>query len=441
MRLTILGGGGFRVPQVYDAIARAQERIGVTEVVLQDVSQPRLETIAAVLAEMSSSGAVAPTVQTTTDLDTAITGADVIFSAIRVGGTAGRVRDERVAIDLGLLGQETVGPGGLAFALRTVPVADQVAARIAALAPAAWTINFTNPAGIITEAMRSQLGSRVFGICDTPIGLVRRVARALGVDATSAEIDYVGLNHLGWLRGFRVDGVDLLPGLLADEVRLNELEEVRYLGVELVRRIGAIPNEYVYYYERGGASNGTDAPTRGEYLADQQRAFYSAGPAAGALARWRTAIAQREATYMAEAREGERHPADATEGGYHEVAVDLMAALTAGVPAQMILNVANVGTLPDLPDDAVIEIPCRVDQAGAHPQRLHTALGAAQRDLLTAVKASERAVIEAARTGSRSVAEHAFAIHPLVNSEQLGRRLVAGYAAAHSQIGELLGQR
>src|SRR5699024_10856683 len=175
-------------------------------------------------------------------------GTDVVFNAIRVGGTAGRVVDERVAIEAGLLGQETIGAGGLAYALRTLPVTDEIAARIAALAPGAWTINFTNPAGIITAAMRTHLGNRVFGICDTPLGLVRRVARLLEVPAGEVTPDYQGINHLGFLTGLCHAGRDLLPSLLADPERLAQLEEARIFGTGVIQRAGVIPNEYLYYY-------------------------------------------------------------------------------------------------------------------------------------------------------------------------------------------------
>ncbi|MGO4430119.1 6-phospho-beta-glucosidase, partial [Streptomyces sp. MCAF7] len=144
----------------------------------------------------------------TTDLDDALRGADFVFSAIRVGGLAGRARDERVPLAEGVLGQETVGAGGVLYGLRTLPVALKIAERIAAVAPDAWVINFTNPAGMVTEAMQRVLGDRVIGICDSPVGLCRRAARALGADPGRASYDYVGLNHLGWLRGVIVDGRD-----------------------------------------------------------------------------------------------------------------------------------------------------------------------------------------------------------------------------------------
>ena len=246
MRLAILGGGGFRVPLVYGALLRDTSDRRVDEVVLHDVDEGRLAAVGHVLQQMAAGREQAPRVATTTDLDTAVTGADFIFSAIRVGGLAGRTADERVALDLGLLGQETTGPGGLAYGLRTVPVAVHVAERVAALAPSAWVINFTNPAGMITEAMQQVLGTRVVGICDSPIGLGRRAARALGLDPDRTSAGYAGLNHLGWLRSLSAGGVDVLPELLADRHKLPGTGSLRVCALDdldvLVTNDGADPD-------------------------------------------------------------------------------------------------------------------------------------------------------------------------------------------------------
>ncbi|EFD65391.1 glucosidase [Streptomyces lividans TK24] len=232
MRLTMLGGGGFRVPLVYGALLGDRGEGRVSDVVLHDLDPARLTAVTRVLAEQAAGVPDAPTVTATTDLDEALRGADFVFSAIRVGGLQGRADDERVALAEGVLGQETVGAGGIAYGLRTVPVAVDIARRVARLAPDAWVINFTNPAGLVTEAMSRHLGDRVIGICDSPVGLGRRVARVLGADPDRAFVDYVGLNHLGWLRGLRVGGRDELPRLLADPALLGSFEEGRLFGAE-----------------------------------------------------------------------------------------------------------------------------------------------------------------------------------------------------------------
>ncbi len=444
MRLTILGGGGFRVPLVYGALLRDDSPGRITEVVLHDLDEARLSAITRVLAQLGSEHPDPPTVRPTRDLDEALRGADFVFSAIRVGGLVGRTRDERVALDLGILGQETTGPGGLAYALRTVPVALDIAERTRRLAPDAWFINFTNPAGIITEAMQSVLGDRVIGICDSPIALARRAIDALELDPSTVEIDYVGLNHLGWLRALRVDGVDHLPRLLGDPERLQRLEEGRLFGPAWLRALGALPNEYLYYYyfTREALASILGAPqTRGEFLLDQQSAFYEtvAADPAGAAAEWRRVREARDATYMREARaEGEeRDDADVAGGGYEGVALAIMAAISGGEPSQMILNVRNGDAVPGFPADAVVEVPCTVDRDGPHAMALPPTTGH-MLGLMQQVKTVERCVIEAVLTGSEDAALRAFAFHPLVDSVGTARALLAAYRAAVPQVDALL---
>ncbi|GAA1501701.1 6-phospho-beta-glucosidase [Terrabacter terrae] len=448
MKLVILGGGGFRVPLVHGALLRDpadQSRARVTEVVLHDTDTARLEVMERVLAAQAAAHGAArsgapvppPTVTATTDLDTALDGADFVFSAMRVGGLEGRTADERIALDLGLLGQETTGPGGVGYGLRTVPVALDVAERIRRLAPEAWVINFTNPAGMITQAMQTVLGERVVGICDSPLGLAKRAAGALGHDLDELEIDYSGLNHLGWLTGLRLDGRDLLPDLIADGSALGSIEEGHLFGTEWLQTLGSLPNEYLYYYyfTRDAIAQITSAPqTRGEYLVDQQADFYSAVTASrdDAWQRWDAVRRERNATYMQETREGddgetqERAEADVEGGGYEGVALALMAAIARDEPARLILNVRNGTAVPGLPADAVVEVPCRVDASGPVPLKV-TALAGHQLGLAQQVKVVDEVVIRAATERSRALAVEAFALHPLVDSVTVARRLLDAY--------------
>jgi 6-phospho-beta-glucosidase len=460
VRLAILGGGGFRTPLVYAALAGSDS--SVTDVVLYDTDAGRLDVMAAVLASISSvegaesgralgytstreKGGGEPRVTVTTELDVALEGADVVFSAIRVGGLAARVQDERVALDLGVLGQETTGAGGIAYGLRTVPVARWIAERVRAVAPDAWVINFTNPAGLVTEAMRNVLGDRVVGICDTPITMAKRAARLLGVDPQiPLQLDYVGLNHLGWLRGLRVDGVDQLPRLLADDALLGATEEGQLFGLDWVRSLGALPNEYLYYYDftrDAVAAIRAGGPTRGEFLAGQQRDFYAAAAAnpARAQAIWTATRAEREATYMAaehagQARGGEQDVADV--GGYEGVALALMRAIARDEQATMILDVANRGTVPGLPEDAVVEVPVTVGSGGPEPLGV-SAPTLYQLGLMAQVKHVERLTIEAAVTGSPDLAEQAFARHPLVDSVTVARELLRAYRDRIPEVDEV----
>jgi 6-phospho-beta-glucosidase len=428
MRAALLGGGGFRTPLIHREIVASG--LDVDEIVLQDVSEHRLAVIAEVVRGPG------PQVRTTTELDDALTGADIVFAALRVGGLDGRVQDERDALAAGVVGQETVGAGGLAAALRAVPVVDRIAARIAALAPRAWTISMTNPAGVVTEAMAAALGERVIGVCDSPAGLVRRACAAAGIEpgpslaevTGRAAVDYVGLNHLGWLRALTVDGVDLLPALVADPQRLASFEEGRLFGPDLIAALGTLPNEYLYWYYAAHEAHRAvvDAGrTRGEHVRDRQEAFYAAATATPdeASALWATANNERNDSYLGELRAAPRDQDDVAVGGYESVAVALAGALTGGAPKDLIVNVRNGATVPALPPDAVIETVCTVDPAGAQP---HPAAPLNQHELglLATIKDCERSIIAAARTGSRTHALRAFAVHPLVPSLDAARLLV-----------------
>ena len=466
MKLAILGGGGFRVPLVYAALLRDTGSPRVDEVTLYDRSPERLGVIRSVLAQLAADHEAAageparaasaarapaqpPRIEATTDLDAALDGADFVFSAIRVGGLDGRIRDERVALDLGVLGQETTGAGGIAYGLRTVPEMLRIAGRIRSVAPQAYVINFTNPAGMITEALQQVLGDRVVGICDTPGGLARRIAGLLDIDASRTQVDYVGLNHLGWLRRLVHDGRDRLPDLLADDLALARLEEGSIFGPSWLRSLGVVPNEYLYYFyfHRDAVRSIVDQPaTRGELLARQQRDYYThaAERPDEALGLWRRTIAERSASYMAEAKNkgrangvGEEPVALETEEGYEGVALAVMAAIARNERATIILNVRNGGTLAGLDPDAVIEVPALVDATGAHPLAT-SAPDLHQLGLMQQVKAVERLTIEAATTGSPDAALKAFALHPLVDSVTVARDLLRGYVDAIPEVAQVL---
>ncbi|MCJ1715514.1 6-phospho-beta-glucosidase [Curtobacterium sp. VKM Ac-2922] len=450
MKLCILGGGGFRTPYVYQALLRDQGSPRVEEVALYDVDEVRLHAMVAILTELAADFPDAPVLKPTTDLHRAVEGSDYVFAALRVGGLEGRRCDEHVALDLNVLGQETTGPGGLAYAIRTVPVMVEAAKVIRDLAPNAYVMNFTNPAGIITEAMQTVLGDRVLGICDTPSGLGRRVAGMLGLDHTRVQMDYVGLNHLGWMRRVMYDGRDVLPELLADDDRLSAMEEGHVFGLDWIRSLGSIPNEYLFYYyfnRDAVRSIVGSGKTRGDFLAESQSAFYERASQAGngVAELWRETVERRSASYMAEAKGGtqdepldpKEREADPSHQGYAGVALGVMAAISRNERQTMILNVRNNGTIAGLPRDAVVEVPTMVDANGVHPMStdqpdLH------QIGLMSQVKAVERHTIAAALTGSKDEALKAFALHPLVDSVSVARDLVRGYVDRIPEVAAVL---
>jgi 6-phospho-beta-glucosidase len=440
MKLTIVGGGGFRVPLVYGALLARRDRLPFDEVVLHDVDESRLARIGRVLDGLAGERGGALPFRFTTDLGDAVEGAGFVFCAIRVGALEGRVVDESVPLAHGVLGQETTGPGGICFALRTIPAMVALAETIAERAPGAWLVNFTNPAGMVTEAVQRVLGDRALGICDSPSGLCRRVARALGREPGELWFDYFGLNHLGWLRAARDGERDLLGDLLADDEALASFEEGRLFGAEWLRSLGMIPNEYLYYFYYGAdtVESMRRAPKpRGAYLLETQAAFYGSADGeapAEALAAWRAAKDERDRTYMAEARSaagvegGHGEGAEDDPGGYEAEAMKVVEAIANDTRAILILNTANRSSLPFLDDAAVVEVPAVVGTTGPVPVAIGE-VPAHARALVGAVKDVERTTIEAALTGSRELAVRALALHPLVPSVTTAREIFDGYRA------------
>jgi 6-phospho-beta-glucosidase len=449
MKVTLIGGGGFRVPMLDRSLAWGADAIGIDEVVSYDTDEGRLGAIADVLRAMDDEHGGGLPRRATTDLDDALEGAGAILAAIRVGGNAGRVVDETVPVELGVLGQETVGPGGIAFALRTLPVMRSFAARPPPPAPDAWFLNFTNPAGLVTEALRDTLGDRAVGICDSPISLGRAVAAALGVPASALAFDYAGLNHLGWLTAVREDSLDRLPELLASEAAW-EVEEVRLFGLERVRELGMIPNEYLAYYEQADVivrRMRERGATRGQQVAAQQTGFFDErfDRPADALAGWRRARDARHLTYMDEAG-GDRETTEAgialTDGpqdeGYGAVAVGFLRAVVTDAAERLIVNTANMGRLPFLDDDAVVEAPTMVGREGCAPVVVG-ALLPEQQELAIRVKEVERLTLRASTERSAVLAIEAIARHPVVDSRLLAERIFAGYVDRQPGFADLFG--
>ena len=440
MKIALLGGGGFRTPLAYAALQSVAERTHVSELVLHDVAADRLERMRLVLDGLADESPGGPPVRVTTDLEDAVRGVDFVWCAIRVGGLEGRLIDQRVPVREGIVGQETTGPGGICFALRSVPVLLHIARTVAREAPRAWFINFTNPVGLTTEALQQVLGSRVIGVCDTPTGLCRRVAQLMASRQCQLWFDYFGLNHLGWLRAVLDESGDRLPRLLADTDRLSRLHEARLFGVPRLRQLGMIPNEYLYYFEC--SANAVEAVRQGrgraEYLLKQQHAFYAERftTSSQAARAWRSAWRERERTYMAEAT-----PEDAGGGtdehepteGYANVAADLLEALHGNIHRVMILNTANRGSLPFFDARAVVEVPCVVGAHGVTPVAVGEVPPAA-RSLMQQIKHVERLTIDAALERSAAYVVEALASHPLVGSMATARRIFDGYRAEHAWL-------
>ena len=305
--------------------------------------------------------------------------------------------------------------------------------------------------------MRQGLGDRVIGICDSPVGLARRALTALqaaglvrgdlgrvGEGHSLVRMDYLGLNHLGWLRGLHVEGRDVLPLLLERPDLLESFEEGKLFGAPLIQTLGAIPNEYLHYYyftrQDLAADLAADVP-RGQFLAAQQGRFYAAVAdlegQPGAHELWERTRLERELTYMATTREAagsfERDTADLETGGYDQVALAIMHAIANDEPAELILNVANRGTIAALADDDVIEVPCRVDAEGVHPLPTDD-LWPHARGIVTNAKYVETMTIAAAQQRSRRHAVLALMHHPLVGSFSIANEVLDELAESFPQL-------
>jgi 6-phospho-beta-glucosidase len=379
-----------------------------------------------------------------------------VFSAIRVGGDRGRVTDEQVALRRGIVGQETTGPGGCAMALRTIPVVLSYCDLLRQCSPDAVLINFTNPAGLITQAIARQGAVRAVGVCDTPGGTAEHLAAFMGADTDAASFGYSGLNHLGWITSAVLDGEERIGELLA---RFEELQafDHRFSAFDpaLIRRVGALPTEYVYFYYdpqryvRGvaaaGASRGEDIERlNAELLAAVAKAFADGG-VQDAWAVYAQLLGVRRDTYMRTDMHGDSGQAAARArqaaselpsidadriGGYEGLALRVIDGLTGTRPGRVIVNIANQGSIAALAADDIVEVPAQVSKAGLVPLPV-PALPRPASALVEQVKEYERAAVEAAVTGDAELAAVALALHPLVPGSTVARELLADYREQH----------
>ncbi|MFF4386857.1 6-phospho-beta-glucosidase [Streptomyces sp. NPDC001552] len=406
MKLAVVGGGSTYTPELVDGFARLRDTLPVSELVLIDPAAERLELIGGLARRIFARQGHPGRITTTSDLDAGIAGADAVLLQLRIGGQAARLQDETWPLECGCVGQETTGAGGLAKALRTVPVVLDIAERVRRTNPDAWIIDFTNPVGIVTRALL-QAGHKAVGLCNVAIGLQRKFAALLDLAPADIHLDHVGLNHLTWELGVRrggPDGEDLLATLLAThgEAVAGDLRLPR----AVLDRLGVVPSYYLRYF----------------YAHDEVVRELGTKPSRAA----EVAAMEREllALYGDPALD-EKPALLAKRGGafYSEAAVDLAASLLGdGGPAVQVVNTYNNGTLPFLPDDAVIEVQARVDGSGA------AALAVPRLDplfsgLISHVSAYEDLALDAALRGGRERVFKALLAHPLIGQFDLAEGL------------------
>ncbi len=442
-KVSIIGGGGVRTPLLIHGLLRAQAKLNIGDLHLFDVDLGRAELMAALGREIARDMSIEVRIEASKSIEAAVEGSDFVLSSLRIGGMAARARDERIAIEQGLAGQETTGPGGVAMALRTVPVALEHARIVERVAPRAWFINFTNPAGLITQALLQLTNLRVVGICDTPAELIHRIAHVLREQTSEVRCDYAGLNHLGWVRRVLVRGKDVMCRLLEDEQALRELYHADLFDPLLIRTLKLIPSEYLFFYysqRKAHRNQVTAGASRGEELIRLNRDLFpqlqSESPRDG-LATYRRYLMQRNASYLRlEAEAGsafqpstdEPDPFD-TPTGYHKIAVEVMTALVSAEPQTVIVNVRNEGSIEDLLPDDVVEVPCRISVEGVKPVHVGR-LPESVRGLVLAVKAYERSAIRAATERSWPIALLAMLENPIIGQWEIAEDLRATWKMA-----------
>jgi 6-phospho-beta-glucosidase len=394
LKIAVVGGGSTYTPELVEGFARRAARLPVDTLVLLDIDPERLDIVGGLARRMLAKVGWPGRLELTGDRDAALEGADFVVIQLRVGGQAARLVDETLPLRYGAIGQETTGPGGFAKALRTVPVVLDVAetARRRS-ASGAWIVNFTNPVGIVTQALLDA-GYRAVGLCNVAIGLQRAMARHFGVTPDRVELEHVGLNHLSWERAVRVDGVDRLPELISGEAEW--LGDLIGVPADLVRTIRAVPSYYLRYYYQ------TDVVLR-----EQQDGHTRAGEVMDIE---RQLLELYRDPNLAEKPELLEHRGGAY---YSEAAAQLIESLHADTGDTQVVDTYNTGALPDMPRSAVVEIPARITRDGPVPLSL-APLAPEMRGLVQAVHAYEELAITAALSGDRSVALRALLANPLV---------------------------
>ena len=404
MKVAVVGAGSTYTPELVSGLARERERLGVNELALHDVDAERLEVVGGLAGRMLAHDGFEGRLEQTGDLDRALNGASFVLIQIRVGGQAARLVDETLPLACGCIGQETTGAGGLAKALRTVPVVLEIAERARErAAPDAWIVDFTNPVGIVTRALLDA-GHRAVGLCNVSIGFQRWFARQLGVEPERVLVDNVGLNHLTWVRAVRVDGDDVLPELMAQHG--DELAAGAGVARWVLDELGAVPSYYLHYFY-----------AHDQVLAEQRD---------GVPRAQQVMEIERELLRMYRDPSLAEKPALLEQRGgafYSEAALGLVESLVTGDGAIHEVDVRNGGTLAGLADDDVVEIPARVTRNGAaalpQPPLAPELLGLTQH-----VAAYERLALRAALSRDLVDVKKALLAHPLIGQYAIAEQLL-----------------
>lgn len=454
MKLTVLGGGGVRSAFLAKSLAYNAHRIGLQEVVFLDSSEENLKIFGEIARYVFSQ--IRPDIHfsLTTDSVSALTNANYVITTLRVGGDESRVHDERIALNHNTLGQETTGAGGFAMAMRSIPAILNYCRLIEEhAAPDAILFNFTNPSGLVTEAIiKSGFKRRVYGICDAPSELIRELPAILNCDESDLSVECYGLNHFSWFTHFTVKGEDVTDRLI-NNPDLYSKTAMQYFSPELVQLCDKqLLNEYLYYYyyREVALKAIQDAPeTRGEMIArinhemrDELRSINVKDNPKAAFDIWMKHYLRRENSYMQNESQQEKFNTrtpltlqqfieEPDSGGYAGVALDILEAVNSTTTKRIVVSLQNNGTLDFLRPDDVIEISCDLSKEGLKPVTpVH--VPDAQKNMLSSVKEYERLAVAAILQKDKSLAVRALMAHPLIGSWSLADKLVNEYlSAAH----------
>ena len=442
MKLAVIGGGGVRSMFLAKSIAQKAEALGLDTLVFMDKDKQKLR-IYGKLAKRTAF-MINPKLNfiLTTDAVQAITDADYVITTIREGGDEMRVRDERIALSHGVLGQETTGAAGFSFAMRSVYALRDYCEMVKKYAkPSCKVFNFTNPAGVVSQTLRDMGYDFTYGICDAPSGMLRSFALLCGADEDSAEGEIYGLNHLSYFTSVKIDGKEMLDALIENDAAY-EKTDMRYFEKSLLRERHAILNEYLYYfYYREKALDNilNAAQTRGEqiceinqHMTEELSAVDIDNDFDSAFAIFEHWYGVRENNYMASEtgvkRKNKWHfdVFQKDSGGYAGVALKFMEIEQSGNSGSMILCTENNGAIPTLQDSDIVEITCDIIEGKAVPHRFDNADEQAL-ELIRRVKIYERLASKAIREKSVQAAVEALTLHPLVNSYSLAKALINEY--------------
>lgn len=445
MKLAVIGGCGSRGLLLAKSLAQQAEVLGISEVVFMDKDQERIRVIGSMIKEVFVR--IAPKVHflCTDNEKEAVLDAVFIITTIREGKEKSRIIDEKIALKHGVIGQETTGVGGFAMAMRSIPALLHYCELIREYAkPDVMVFNFTNPAGLVTQALRDRGYDFVYGICDAPSGFLRQMAKLYDADSRQFEVRLAGLNHLSYFTSVKIDGKEILDKVLKNP-ELYEKTDMRYFEPRLAQHIGCLLNEYLYYFyyrEKALKNIKKTGETRGERIFRinenmiQKMGKYSASCDFDKMLHIYSRYTYlRECDYMqgetSVSRNRESIPIfdlyTEDEGGYAGVALALMKAKVTGNKGEMILCIPNGETLPWLKKTDIIEASCYISGEGAVPKPGPYQLPDSAKELICSVKYYERTAAEAILNRDSAEAVDALMLHPLINSYSLAEELLKDY--------------